>query len=147
MDNDSFSFIINNTPLISIDIMVVNSDEDILLGKRKNQPAKGYWFVPGGRILKSETLEGAFARLTHDELGTVIPFDQAEFQGVYEHFYENSYLDDNISTHYVVLLYKVKIREKSMSYPQEQHQEYIWLSREEITINEEVHSYTKNYFQ
>ncbi len=51
--NDSlFKTIVANTPLISIDLIIQNSQKKILLGKRINRPAQGYWFVPGGRVRK-----------------------------------------------------------------------------------------------
>ena len=56
-------------PLISIDLLVQNEHGEYLLGLRNNRPAQGYWFVPGGRVLKNETLDGAFKRLTFEELG------------------------------------------------------------------------------
>ena len=55
--------IIDATPLISIDLIILNSNDEILLGKRNNRPAKGYWFVPGGRIRKNETLKQALSRI------------------------------------------------------------------------------------
>ena len=54
LDKDTFSTVIQNTPLISIDLIVENKKGQILLGKRVNEPALGYWFVPGGRIFKDE---------------------------------------------------------------------------------------------
>ena len=41
----------------------------ILLGKRKNPPAKNFFFVPGGRIFKSELKKHAFKRILKNELG------------------------------------------------------------------------------
>jgi len=69
LDTKTFKTVIASTPLIAIDLIVVNERKEILLGKRLNQPAKNYWFVPGGRILKNETLDNAFKRLTLTELG------------------------------------------------------------------------------
>ncbi|MEG1251614.1 MAG: NUDIX domain-containing protein, partial [Citrobacter sp.] len=59
---DIFQTIVQNTPLISIDFIVKNERDEVLLGKRVNKPAKGYWFVPGGRIFKNETIFQAFKR-------------------------------------------------------------------------------------
>lgn len=49
---DTFKTVIESTPLVSIDLIVLNSEGKILLGKRLKHPAQGYWFVPRGRILK-----------------------------------------------------------------------------------------------
>lgn len=44
LDIKTFSNIIQNTPLISIDLIVTNRANQVLLGKRVNEPAKNFWF-------------------------------------------------------------------------------------------------------
>ncbi len=61
---EDFATVVRSTPLVSLDFIVENSRGEFLLGKRTNRPAQGYWFVPGGRVQKDETLEAAFERLT-----------------------------------------------------------------------------------
>ena len=68
LSNKDFQNIINMTPLVALDI-IIRFNNKILLGKRINEPAKGYYFIPGGRILKNESLEKACLRLTKKELG------------------------------------------------------------------------------
>ena len=51
-----FSTSVSHLPLVSIDLLVRNSEGSILLGKRENRPAMGHWFVPGGRIRRMERL-------------------------------------------------------------------------------------------
>jgi colanic acid biosynthesis protein WcaH len=72
LDGATFKTVIDSTPLISIDLVVRDGEGRVLLGQRLNRPAQGFWFVPGGRILKSESLSSAFRRLTLDELGIEI---------------------------------------------------------------------------
>ena len=36
---------------------------------RNNEPGKGVWFTPGGRILKGESLEEAVTRVLRKETG------------------------------------------------------------------------------
>ena len=38
--------LIKNTQIISIDFILVNENNNILLGKRNNEPAKGMFFPP-----------------------------------------------------------------------------------------------------
>lgn len=59
-----FQSLVQNAPLVSMDFMIRDKDGKFLVGKRNNEPAKGYWFFPGGRILKNETRAAAFSRLT-----------------------------------------------------------------------------------
>ena len=56
---EQFKTVVENTPLISIDFIVENSEGKYLLGKRTNAPACGYWFTLGGRILKDEPIAEA----------------------------------------------------------------------------------------
>lgn len=51
---------------------MLNEKNQILLGQRKNAPAKDDWFVPGGRVLKNEPLEQDFKRVSKNELGLEI---------------------------------------------------------------------------
>ena len=52
LTGDLFKTIIDNTPLVSVDL-IVKCKGKILLGKRVNKPAQGYWFTLGGRVLKT----------------------------------------------------------------------------------------------
>jgi len=146
LEDDTFKCVVANTPLISIDLIVENEEGKVLLGRRKNRPAKGFLFVPGGRIFKNETIKEAFKRITFQELGKEINIVAARFLGVFEHFYDDSVFGEEISTHYVVLAHKLNITDK-LSLPKLQHSEYLWLSIDELLNREDVHDYTKVYFQ
>ncbi len=69
LDELTFKTVVASTPLVSMDLIVRNKRDQVLLGLRTNRPAQGFWFVPGGRICKDETFEQAFVRLTEMELG------------------------------------------------------------------------------
>ena len=146
LDRETFKFIVAHTPLIAIDLIVENEKGSFLLGKRRYPPAAKHFFVPGGRILKGESIEKAFGRITVQELGTKIPLDSARFLGVFEHFYDESLFGKEISTHYVVLAYRLNAPD-DLFLPYIQHVEYIWLTVDEILARDDVHLYTKNYFR
>ena len=65
---------------------------------------------------------------------------------MFEHFYNDSFVDENISTHYVNLAYEIKVSH-IQELPKAQHKEYIWLSKDEIMNSNEVHNYVKDYFK
>jgi len=144
LDRDDFLSVIKNAPLISIDLIVKNSKKEILLGKRVNEPAKGSWFVPGGRIFKNETLDEAFNRITREELGLDKKREKSKFYGIYEHFYENNVFGSDFGTHYVVLAHEFIINVDIRL--NDQHEEYRWFSLNEILNTRNIHKYTKNYF-
>lgn len=142
-----FCNVIKNTPLVSIDFLIQNEDEHILLGRRINKPALGYWFVPGGRVHKDEKIDKAIERILYDELRIVSNIDRPTFKGVFEHFYQDNYFNDDFSTHYIVLAYEIiNCNEAELTLPYDQHSDYKWFSRDEIFITPEVHTYTKKYF-
>jgi GDP-mannose mannosyl hydrolase len=96
LDSATFATVVGSTPLVAIDLLVVNEDNELLLGKRLNRPAKDIWFVPGGRVLKNEPLEQTFKRITLAELGNEIDLGQAKLLGLFEHFYEDSVFGEHI---------------------------------------------------
>ncbi|MFC3285774.1 GDP-mannose mannosyl hydrolase [Litchfieldella rifensis] len=145
LSRDDFSNIINCTPLVSIDLVLRDDQGKILLGLRSNRPALGFWFVPGGRIRKRETLDAAFSRICQEELMISKQRSEAEFLGVYEHHYADSAVGNNIQTHYVVLAYQLCWSPTDNQLPCEQHVDYQWLSLEQTLFSEHVHSYTKDY--
>ncbi|MCE7556855.1 GDP-mannose mannosyl hydrolase [Aliivibrio fischeri] len=142
---EQFKTVIKSTPLISIDLIVRNDEGKVLLGKRLNRPAKGYWFVPGGRILKDESFDVAFKRLVRDELGA--NDIEAKFKGVYQHFYDDNFSEDAFTTHYIVLAYEIDFNKALSTLPLEQHSSYQWFIESELISNEDIHLHTKWYFQ
>lgn len=146
---ESFRSVVASTPLVSIDLVVQNQQGDILLGQRLNRPAQGFWFVPGGRILKNETLDAAFARLTAVELGKAFQRREACLLGVYEHFYDDSVFAeavDNPDTHYVVLGYQLVLPlSETLQPPHSQHDCYRWWPIEQAQASQDVHANTHAY--
>ncbi|GAD02767.1 GDP-mannose mannosyl hydrolase [Agarivorans albus] len=144
LELETFQTVIQSTPLVSIDFIVRNTSGQILLGKRNNRPAKGYWFVPGGRILKDEVFNVAFARLVNQELGLEI--NSAQFKGIYQHFYDDNFSAEDFTTHYVVLAYELDVEQELLALPEEQHCEYQWVAEKELLLNPDVHEHSKWYF-
>lgn len=145
LDKDIFSCVVEHAPLISIDLIVTNENGQVLLGRRINEPASGFWFVPGGRIFKDESLDAAFSRTVKVELGLHMQRSEAVFDNLYEHFYDNNVFNDSFTTHYVVLAHKIKLNK--MPLLNNQHSEYRWFDVEEVVNHDNVHRYTKDYFR
>jgi len=146
LSEKDFTQVIQQTPLISIDLIIRNEKSEVLLGLRTNRPALNDWFVPGGRVYKDESLPLAFERLTTDEIGLALTLDKADFLGVYEHFYADCVFSADISTHYVVLAYSVLVNKNDLHLPKEQHCDYQWISETDLVAADFVHQNTKDYF-
>jgi len=146
MPRDIFKTIVSCTPLVSIDLIVRDPEQRVLLGWRRNRPAQHCWFVPGGRINKDETIAEAFRRITRDELGLGVSRENARFLGVYEHLYPDCFDGEDVSTHYVVLAHELTLALPG-DLPPEQHERYCWLSPSELLSSHHVHENTKAYFR
>ncbi len=149
LSDDLFRSVIAATPLVSIDLVVENAAGEILLGQRLNRPAQGYWFVPGGRIQKNETLDAAFLRLTACELGLALPRAMGRLLDVYEHFYNDSVFageGQGPDTHYVVLGYHLRLpADSTLMPPLEQHDHYRWWSKADMRNSQDVHINSRAY--
>lgn len=144
---EDFLHVVANTPLVSMDLIVENQRGEVLFGLRRNEPAAGSWFVPGGRILKNEPLDQAFLRITRNELGVALSRQNADPLGVYEHFYEtNAGNKPGFGTHYVVLAYRLRMDAGMLRLPKgEQHEQYRWLVPELAQSDATVHAYSRAY--
>ena len=143
LEDQIFKTVIDSTPLISIDILL-KKDNKILLGRRVNKPAQGYFFSTGGRIFKNESIDNAIARVALNELNIDLK-SIPELIGIFEHFYDDS-MYKNISTHYVNIAYKYEI-EETPDLPTEQHSEYQWFTINELLKSDQVHKFPKDYFR
>ena len=120
----------------------------MLVGLRTNEPAKGFYFVPGGRIRKDETIQAAFVRILKVETGCRISFDRAQFLGVFQHFYSsNRYGLGGFGTHYVVLAYELRLDYRPTIILDGQHSEHRWMSEAELKAASDVHNNTKIFFR
>ena len=155
LSETEFTKFVSKMPLVSIDICILK-DRRILLGRRKNCPAKDFYFVPGGRIRKNEKINKAIDRILINEIGYKFNIDKiknTKFLGVYEHFYNDNFLGNlKFGTHYVVLAFLIKFERLEKDSNQDkifdQHSEYIWHEFEkESPINLKIHDYTLEYFK
>jgi colanic acid biosynthesis protein WcaH len=142
-----FLEVVERAPLVSIDLIVRRADGRVLLGKRTNEPAKGCWFVPGGRILKDERIDAAFRRICEAELGRSFTLKEARFIGVFEHLYPANFAEKpGVTTHYVVLAYELQAPGLPETLPADQHGEFGWFEPAVILKTEAVHENTRAYF-
>ncbi|MFQ4135482.1 NUDIX domain-containing protein [Nodosilinea sp. PGN35] len=151
LTQDDFLNLIDNAKLVSIDIVLRTADGAILKGKRINSPAKGKWFVPGGRICKGETIRTALARILQDELKIDSFALQGIFSGPYDHLYpgENSMDIPGIDTEYVVFGYYANVNRDYITLknlPLEQHSRWAWIKEHDPEIFD-THENSRQYFE
>ena len=133
LNKDEFAQVVRNTPLVSIDLIIRDPDQRVLVGLRTNAPAKGKWFVPGGVVRKYERLVDAFARIVKAEIGLDASIDDAKFVGVYEHLYDdNVFGEEGFGTHYVVLAHQLNVDHQPPIMSDRQHSGFRWMTPTEL---------------
>ena len=71
----------HRNPLLTVDTVTLCDDKFIVLVKRRNDPYKGSWALPGGFVEYGETVESAAMRETKEETGLEVELDK--LVGVY----------------------------------------------------------------
>lgn len=102
--DDEWRTVVANVPIVSVDLLI-RTDDGVLFGKRTNEPAKGYWFPPGGRVQKFETREEAVHRVAREECGLAVEI--VESLGAFEHMYETASAAGVDEKHYLANGYVV----------------------------------------
>lgn len=68
-------------PSLTVDIVIINIGKELILIKRKNEPYKNFWAIPGGFVEYGETVENAAIREAKEE--TNIDVELLDICGVY----------------------------------------------------------------
>ena len=158
LPDQAFVQAVSSLPLVSVDLVVVNPAGQLLLGLRRNAPARGWWFTPGGRVRKNESVADCLERVALSELG--VPFDRLRangeglnakscLMGVWDHFYEDSAFSAEVSTHYVNLPHVLRLDQALDldALPTEQHSSWRWQAAQEAAVADVVHPYVRLYAQ
>lgn len=69
IDQELYQQFVRVMPLACVDLVVVDDQERVLLVKRANEPARGEWWFPGGRVHYLETRLNAAVRKLREECG------------------------------------------------------------------------------
>lgn len=148
LSHSDLNTVIRLAPLVAIDLIIRDAEDRVLLGLRNNEPAKGYFFVPGGIILKDEPLADAFVRIMEKETSHSVTFDEARLIGAFDHFYEtNRSGEPGYGTRYISLAHEIRLGDISGISPDSQHSEYGWWTVSDLLNSEQVHDHTKLYFK
>ena len=139
---------LDSMPIFGIDIIIFSQKFGVLMGRRINNPAKGKFFVPGGRVYKNELITDAFNRILLNETGLTFPFNKTTSMGLFEHFYNVTYWSTSeCSTHYIIEARLIEVDPENIKTKidlNEQHSNFEWISLEDIKSND-IHSYSKLY--
>jgi colanic acid biosynthesis protein WcaH len=154
LSRKDFTVAVSNLPLVSIDLCIISPQKKMLFVKRNCPPARDFYFTPGGRIRKNETIEDAMNRIAREEVGLGSLYDlKPSLMGAWDHFYPDSAFDPKVSTHYVNLPHVVHLSDVYMESleiavgDECQHRSYLWLDVVDASQRMDVHNYSRLYAQ
>lgn len=70
-------------PMLTADCVVVDSQNEVLLVQRGNEPYRGCWALPGGFMEMDETISCCAVRELREETGIKVMEDDLSIVGVY----------------------------------------------------------------
>ena len=104
---------------------IIDKEENILLLKRKKDPYKGYWCLPGGKIESGEHISQAAIREVEEETG--IFCDYIKLNGIYTEI-----LKENDEVKATFILYMNLLRPHHTDYVESEEGELKWVSLIEL---------------
>lgn len=137
--DELYKEILNAIPFACVD-MVIKDGNSFLLAKRKNKPAQGQWFLPGGRVLKNERLEDAVLRKMYQETGMRGVIEK--MLGADETMFPDGPYGGSVHSVNVVFLI-TPTTSKTAIVLDEQNDEYQWYTH----INDAWHPYVKKFLE
>jgi mutator protein MutT len=96
-------------PVVGVGAVIV-CDGKLLLEKRKNEPGKGRWSIPGGLVELGEKAEQTVIREVREETGLVV--EKPEHIDVVDNVVRDE--NDEVKYHFVIIDYFVKLKGGTM---------------------------------
>lgn len=130
-------------PIVCVDT-VVFSDGKIFLVSRADEPEKGQWWFPGGRIIRDERLSAASQRITKGETG--IDINRIQYLGYDETAFSTDPFGHGCGTHTVNFVFSARAAELALFniILDDNHVTYSTFSFEEI-YQSNMHPYIKKF--
>ncbi|MGR3296000.1 MAG: NUDIX domain-containing protein, partial [Candidatus Bathyanammoxibius sp.] len=122
IDDELYTTIKSVIPILCVDMLIRDADGRVLLGKRTNAPAKGEWWIPGGRVLVWETLVSAVHRKALQELAVDVAIDSVV--GTYDNIFPGE-------SHMVTVVHACHLGSGALR-TDDQHSEYRWFTSLEL---------------
>lgn len=127
---DACGFVYYANPSSATVAFIFNDKGELLVVRRKNEPAKGTLDLPGGFVDMDETGEQGVAREVKEETGLIAT------QVYYQFSIPNLYLYSGLTIHTLDMFYIVKTRDTSHVQAMDDAAEYMWISLDEIRVED-----------
>ena len=100
LSEEEFLYISSRTPLINVDLFIVNEYDEVLLSWRDDDLCGTGWHIPGGIIRHGETMKERLEKTARRELGFIPKFEKNPCK-ITEIFLNQKYRD-----HFISFLFK-----------------------------------------
>jgi len=98
-----------NQPIVGVGAIIIREGE-VLLEKRKNEPGKGKWSVPGGLVELGESVEQTVTREVKEETGLEV--EKPEHIDVVDNIIRDE--SGRVKYHFVIIDYFMKLKGGTM---------------------------------
>lgn len=122
-----YAKIVRIMPIPCVDLLVEDANGRILMVKRANDPAKGQWWFPGGRVHYLETREQAAKRKLKEECG--LDALQVKEMRTYDVILDMP--DDENPSHGITTLFYIRVRQQGSVVLDAQSLDSDWRTPEE----------------
>ena len=122
LDSSLYRIIHQNMPINCVDVVLKTTDRGFLMIKRKEEPAKDQWWLPGGRVLRNESLVSAAKRKVLEETNLRIKSLDKIVNG-YELLFRGDPFDHGGGTHSICTCYSAEVKDLSSLKMDECHSE------------------------
>jgi len=113
-------------PIVGVGAVVI-CDGKILLEKRKNEPGKGKWSIPGGLVELGENVEQTVIREVKEETGLEV--EKPEHIDIVDNVIRDK--NGEIKYHFVIIDYFVKLKGGTMK-AMSDAEELRWVTFDEV---------------
>jgi ADP-ribose pyrophosphatase YjhB (NUDIX family) len=128
----TYKEILKVMPVCCVDL-VITHDNKFLLLKRGKQPAKGQWWLPGGRLLKNEKIRHAALRKAREETGLDCEF--VKELGINEGIFDDGPFGFGVHTVGVVCMLKAKTGKVVLD---SAHTDYKWDDKVDDSLDRNI---------
>jgi colanic acid biosynthesis protein WcaH len=139
IDDHLYQQIVQVMPIPCVDLVVTNDSGQVLLARRENEPARGEWWFPGGRVHYLETRVDAAVRKLRQECA--LEANQLVDLGTFDVIVKRS--DNGKNLHGITTLYCMKVNQNQTFTLDSQNSEAQWrLPLEWLKL--ELHSFVQH---
>lgn len=110
--------------------LIINEKDELLVVRRKNEPAKGKLDLPGGFVDMDETGEQGMAREVKEETG----LDATEVKYLFS--FPNLYLYSGFMVHTLDMFYRVKVKDLTHVEAMDDAAAYDWIALDKLNPEE-----------